>query len=304
MEKYKNNEIEEIIDRFKDNIETEKYLVENLGLRPCFVLKKNEKGSVFSEVHHHDLYEILYIVSGKILYLIDGHHFELNAGELILIPPTSLHKLDKFITEKTERIVFTFSHNFAKSFSSKNTDLLKIFQMSKEKQFYVIKFNSHNKKLFEDYLDIMDKLQFSEEYGADAAFNIKFIQTMLFLNDIALNTKNEIQVSHNNKIVEEILNYINENLERKILIQDISNHLSLSVSRISHIFKEETGISILQFINKKRLMLSKELIRKGEHISTVYNMCGYQDNTSFFRAFKKEYGITPKNYYKNFKLSQ
>ena len=119
-----------------------------------------------------------------------------------------------------------------------------------------------------------------------------------------VNTKNEIQVSHNNKIVEEILNYINENLERKILIQDISNHLSLSVSRISHIFKEETGISILQFINKKRLMLSKELIRKGEHISTVYNMCGYQDNTSFFRAFKKEYSITPKTYYLNCKLSQ
>ena len=100
MKKLKNTEIEHIIDKFKDNIESEKYLVEKLGLRPCFVLKKDEKGSVFNNVHHHDLYEILYLVSGKILYLIDGHHFEVNAGELILIPPTSLHKLDKFFNRK------------------------------------------------------------------------------------------------------------------------------------------------------------------------------------------------------------
>ena len=62
-------------------------------------------------------------------------------------------------------------------------------------------------------------------------------------------------------------------------------------------------MSILKFINKKRLILAKELIRNGEHLNVVYGLCGFQDNTSFFRAFKKEYNITPRNYYINYTRS-
>jgi len=299
-----NNEIEEIIDRFKDNIESEKYLVDELGLRPCFILKKTEQSKVFGDLHHHDLYEILYIVSGKVLYSIDEFHYELNAGDLVLISPTSLHRLIKVVSPTCERIVLTFSHNYLKYYSGINTDLSLVFKQATDRKSYTLSFKENEKKSFEKYFESMLDLQFSKEYGADVMFNIRFMQIMLFLNAKIKNNPEDIVVNKSNKIISEIVEYIHENLNKKILIKDISNKLSLSESRLSHLFKEETGISILKFINKKRLMFSKELIRNGEHINTIHTLCGFPDYTSFFRAFKKEYGITPRTYYINFRLSQ
>lgn len=304
MEKLQNNQIEEIIDRFKDNIESEKYLVEALGLRPCFVLKKTEKSRVFGDLHHHDLYEILYIKSGQVHYSIDELHYELDAGDLVLISPTSLHRLDKVISEKCERFVLTFSQNFVNYFSGLNTDLAQAFKHAKERKLYTISFDSHDKKNLEKYLENMNELQFSKDFGADVLFNMRFMQIMIFINYKSQQNTTEFVVDKSNKIISDVVDYINENLSKKILIKDIATRLSLSESRLSHLFKEETGISILKFINKKRLMFSKELIRNGEHLSNIHLLCGFPDNTSFFRAFKKEYNITPKTYYNNYKLSK
>lgn len=304
MNTQKNTEIEEIIERFKDNIESEKYLVNELGLRPCFVLKKTEQSKVFSDLHHHDLYEILYVVSGKILYSIDELHYELSDGDMVLISPTSLHRLDKVVSQKCDRIVLTFSRNFLNNYSGTNSNLSNVFKNANEKKSYLISFSQQDKKRLEDYLNNMNELQFSKEFGADIMFNIRFMQTMLLINHISQNIQTEIVVNKSNKVITEVVEYIHSNLNKKILIKDIADIMSLSESRLSHLFKEETGISILKFINKKRLMLSKELIRKGEHIGSIHAQCGFQDNTSFFRAFKKEYGITPKTYYLNCKQAQ
>ena len=65
--------------------------------------------------------------------------------------------------------------------------------------------------------------------------------------------------------------------------------------------KEEIEIN---FIEDETTLKIKELIKNGEHIGSIHSLCGFADNTSFFRAFKKEYGITPKTYYKNYKLAQ
>lgn len=304
MNNLKNIEIESIIERFKDNIESEKHLVENLGLRPCFVLKKSEQSKVFSDLHHHDLYEILYIVSGKFSYSIDELHYELSDGDMVLISPTSLHRLDKVLSQKCERIVLTFSRNFLNYYSGLNSNLGKVFIDSKNNKNYLISFRNQDKKAIENYLNNMYDLQFANQYGADVMFNIRFMQTMLLINHKSQNSQTEIVVNKSDKTISEVVEYIHSNLNKKILIKDIAEKMSLSESRLSHLFKEETGISILKFINKKRLMLSKELIRSGEHIGTIHTQCGFPDNTSFFRAFKKEYSITPRTYYLNCKLSQ
>ena len=62
------------------------------------------------------------------------------------------------------------------------------------------------------------------------------------------------------------------------------------------------GISLHQYILKKRLHASRQAILSGEPISHIFPQYGFKDYTSFFRAFKKEYGISPKEYREQHRL--
>ena len=304
MEKLSNEQIELLIGMFKNNIELEQHVRKNLGMFPCFIYKKDNVGAVFNDLHHHDLFEILYIQDGSVLYSIDGIVYRLNEGDLLLIPPTILHKLDKIISKSSKRIILTFSESYAKNLSTSNCDILKGFEISSLRSVHKVNFSKHIKKNLEKYFDMMLEVQFSSSYGDDLTFNLRFCQAMLTINKEIMNINEEsTNIVYSNKIISEVIEYINTNIEKKILIKDIANHVSLSESRLSHIFKEETGMSLNRFIIKKRLIKAKELIRKDEPLSIVFSMVGFQDNTSFFRAFKKEYDTTPKKYYLNYKHS-
>lgn len=132
---------------------------------------------------------------------------------------------------------------------------------------------------------------------------MKIVQAMLMINNQFSTLKEDYISNQDDVIISSIVKYVDNNIKQKILLNNIASFLSLSVSRVCHLFKEKTGLSLMQYINKKRLVMAKELLRKGEAIDYAAIECGFQDYTSFFRSFKKEYGITPRTYIKQFKTT-
>ena len=161
-----------------------------------------------------------------------------------------------------------------------------------------ISFFPEKRKRLEKYFERMERYQFSNEFGSDLSFTVNFIEFMLLINRVYMNLPEEdlIQKNINNPYIVKTIEYINEHISEKIELKDIANHLSLSISRISHLFKNTTGLSIVNYIIKKRLILAKELLKNGEHIKVVYQKCGFPDEASFFRYFKQEFNITPKKF--------
>lgn len=298
MKNFTTKLIEEIIKETDDIIELETVIRDDLHFPPCITLIKNEVGVIFGGFHHHDFYEVLYIEEGKVEYAVDDKKYIIGPGDAVLIPPSTLHQLCRVIEKPSKRIILKFGINYADSFSTPNSNLLQVFELIASGYPPIISFTGAHKNRIEQNLELMNSLFLSTKYGDDLVYNERFIQTMLMVNMEYLNlSENDTQIiNHENIIVSKTIQYITNNISSKISINDICKELSLSPSRLSHIFKEETGTSILQFIIKKRLMLAKELLRKGTSIIQTSEQCGFQDYTSFFRSFKKEYGVTPKSY--------
>ena len=297
-------ELEEIINK-TGNYKSIDDLIANYTKMPnCIALKRNDLYEVFKSYHHHDLYEIIYIIKGNIDFFIEEKKYELTDGDMVLVAPNLLHKLVFTNKSECQRVIVNFTEEYTKQFLSDKTDVLNIFNLIHEKGMHKISFYPEKRKRLEKNFEEMEKYQFSDEFGSDLRFNINFAEFMLLVNRLYMNLPEEdlIQKNINDPYVTKTIEYINEHISEKIQLNDIANYLSLSVSRISHLFKDITGMSIMDYIIKKRLVLSKELLKNGEHIKTVYLKCGFPDEASFFRYFKQEYKITPKKYVLNARI--
>lgn len=96
-----------------------------------------------------------------------------------------------------------------------------------------------------------------------------------------------------------ILDYIEQNLDKKITLDMISSHVGLSEIHASRIFKKELGIGLIQFINKEKMKKAAELLdTQNMKIKEVSHAIGMDDQLYFNKLFKKFYNISPSGYRK------
>ena len=108
----KNRDIEAIYDKLisKEPIVNDIVLrkFKNDFNRQCYTVYLENVFELSRDYHVHDEYEILYVVNGKVLYNIVDKQYELEPGDMILIPKNTLHKIANPST-KSKRIVLSFS---------------------------------------------------------------------------------------------------------------------------------------------------------------------------------------------------
>lgn len=91
--------------------------------------------------------------------------------------------------------------------------------------------------------------------------------------------------------------FIRQNFNRQITLEDVARSAHLSVSRLSHIFKEQTGLTIVDYITKTRIEYAKELlISTNKNCTEICFEAGYNNQSYFTRTFKEMTGMTPRQF--------
>lgn len=88
--------------------------------------------------------------------------------------------------------------------------------------------------------------------------------------------------------------YINEHIEADLSLDNLADQLFVSKFHLSRLFKQYMHITCHQYITEHRLIAARRLINEGYSMAEVCKRCGYTNYSTFYRAFMKIYGISPR----------
>ena len=100
-----------------------------------------------------------------------------------------------------------------------------------------------------------------------------------------------------NVYLEQAIDYIKWNHSRGINVTDIADYIGISRTYLNHVFQKELGISSQKFLMDFRLHKAASLLTSSDlPVTEVSAEVGYDDSLAFSKAFKKKFGLSPKNY--------
>ena len=101
------------------------------------------------------------------------------------------------------------------------------------------------------------------------------------------------------KQVAEAIDYIYVHIMGRITIQELASAISVSPAHLSRIFKQETGISVSEYIRQRKIDMAKNLIRFSNYnFADIAAMLSYSSQSHFIQHFRSQVGMTPKAYRK------
>ena len=99
-------------------------------------------------------------------------------------------------------------------------------------------------------------------------------------------------------LLEKITAYVEANLAQKITLQMIAGQFHVSVSTITQLFRKKEKTTFHHFVTSKRMEKARDLILQGQPLESVGKAIGYQDHSTFYRAFRQTFGISPREFHK------
>lgn len=239
-------------------------------------------------MHAHENFEILFFISGDITYWVEGTPYRPRPKDILLFNIAETHKVVVNSDKPYERMVIQMHKSLFSEIDPEH------------RLFYPFVSRNLGEENLISPSDFNDSFWEACLAGLTNENKHQKLQVMCrllpFLNELgtAFENSRSRTADHGHRLSSEIVSYINENIRSELTPEKIAGNFFISRSKLYNIFRETTGSGVREYINVKRLLLAKELLSRGEKPVNVYLNCGFNDYTTFFRAYKNKFGISPK----------
>lgn len=234
--------------------------------------------NVYCDEHFHKAIELLYCVNGEKEAEIDDEHFLLKEGEILFVPPFSVHQY--IYSEVGGECFCCVLPVLYSDIYKKKTD---------ERRFSELVFK--NSELNEDIYNHLKMLE-----GADDLLK-QGIYSYILSRLIAHTPLSDKRVKSEEAFAVKTLGYITKHYNENISLESASKALGYNRCYFSTMFNKHFRTSFSLFLNNLRINRSIHMLRE-ETVTTVAQRVGFNNAQSFFQNFKRVTGTTPKNYIK------
>lgn len=252
-----------------------------------FHLADDRHGQI--DYHYHTFHKIILLLAGRAGYAIEGERYSLHPGDYVLVGRGSIHRPLVEQGDFYERAILYIAPEYVQQLSQEDCPLDACFRQAQESFCYV--YHSGDDRVRELFA-LLEQSLGDEGFGAALLRRSLFTQLLVEVNRVSL-TGGAVTASVGDGKVVALLQYLNAHLTEPLSIDQLAARFYISKYHMMHRFRDETGYTIHSYITEKRLLLAQQLLNRGVPLGEAALRCGYQEYSTFSRAYRKQFGCAP-----------
>ena len=266
-------------------------------------IRKHTRFIDFPE-HKHNYIEMAYILQGEMIQKIKGKEIRLKKGEIIFLNQHITHEIkasskeDIIINFIIKPEFFEYILNLIDKENIISKFLFSTIYGGSRKGEYICFYVGNIKNVQNIIEQVINEIINMSTLGKS---KIKFLVGLLLI-ELLNNPQSIVSYSEENydiKLMMEILKYIDESYEEANLTK-LCETLHQQDYKICKLIKKNTGLTFKELVQEKRIEKAIELLKSTDYaIEDIIRRVGYENDSYFYRIFKKKFGLSPKEYKKN-----
>lgn len=266
-------------------------------------IRKHTRFIDFPE-HKHNYIEMAYILQGEMIQKIKGKEIKLKKGEIIFLNQHITHEIkasskeDIIINFIIKPEFFEYILNLIDKENIISKFLFSTIYGGSRKGEYICFYVGNIKNVQNIIEQVINEIINMSTLGKS---KIKFLVGLLLI-ELLNNPQTIVSYSEENydiKLMMEILKYIDESYEEANLTK-LCETLHQQDYKICKLIKKNTGLTFKELVQEKRIEKAIELLKSTDYaIEDIIRRVGYENDSYFYRIFKKKFGLSPKEYKKN-----
>ena len=288
-----------LLDRHGDIIKHEGITTrdgENLNIE-CLLLERDVTRPI-PEFHYHQYIELIYVLEGTLSVFTDNKRFDLQKDSLLIIYPNELHAFKAYGENKYIAIKFLSDILRTREQSTNELEYLLNLNKYNNRHTRIIPGNKDLRRLMEDSMKMYDCNTYTSELYIRSNIICVCAQILDFWkqnNELTMvKTASE---SSNIQIIKSIISRIPENTA--IRTHEAAAICKMSDGHFSRLFKSLTGTTFTQYVKSVKIGIADRLLKSSDmSITEIAHSLNYATSSHFIEDFRKEKGISPKQYRK------
>lgn len=252
--------------------------------------------------HYHDCYEIAFYIEADLSIFVRDKNYPISAGDIVFIDEYDIHKVIYSKNMRYTRYVINFRRKFI-------IDLLKFMNIESvldsllNRDYKRVSINLKQTAKLEESFRLLystyTEANVKDPELHNARMKSQLILILIKINELFAQRKSTaLPYSKKDYLVQQIINYIDLNYARPINLDLLEKEFYVSKFYLSHVFKELTGFSVVEYILQKRVLEAKKLLSCGTRdIINISMECGFNNLQHFYRVYKRIMHETPGSTY-------